>query len=131
MAGVDLANLIRDGAAATHGGGLDARARLLRSAVSLLAPQYAPHLRAVESVAGRLGVRLTKDGVDVTGLHQLLTTGRIGAGAGEDTNRSGVARFVDRLTRLPSGVVLILGPRGAGKTTLAVKLAENWRRQHG
>ncbi len=131
MPSVDLANLIRDGAAAAHGGGLDSRARLLRSAVSLLAPQYAPHLRAVESVATRLGVRLTSEGLDVTGLQQLLTTGRIGAGVDGSAGRSGVAGFVDRLTRLPSGVVLILGPRGKGKTTLAVKLAENWRRQHG
>ncbi len=111
----------------------DATARLLKGAVKLFAPEYAPVVDGVERLASHLGVKLTSEGLDLTGLKGVLS------GEGADEGIASLAgpnaqpwwTFQTRLRGLRSGVVLLLGPRGSGKSTLAVRLAETWRRDHG
>ena len=43
----------------------------------------------------------------------------------------GWERFAKALVAAPSGVYLVIGPPGKGKTTLAEKLAWLWQREHG
>lgn len=131
MAGVaELANLLRDGASALRGeAGADAKARLARSALAMFAPELAPVVDGAQRLASHMGVRLTAEGLDLTGLRDLVAGRPIGEAveAGDEPWRP----FLSKLRGLRSGAVLILGPRGAGKTQLAVRLAEVWRREHG
>ena len=124
----DIPSVLRDVQAAKSGQP-DAMARLAKSAVRLIAPEYAPVIDGVSRLANHLGVKLTPEGIDLTELRDLLV-GSTGE-QGENAAHEPWDRFLSRLRRLSSGVVLVLGPRGSGKTCLAVRLAEQWRREHG
>ncbi len=126
----DISSLIRDGAAALTGNADAAtKLRLAKQALGILAPEYVPAIEGVGRLANHLGVKVTPEGLDMSGLRTLI--------AGEEAMASMVgedrpwADFVSRVRHLRSGAVLILGPRGKGKTQLAVRLAEAWRREHG
>ena len=126
----EFSHLIKDGAAALTGqADPEAKMRLARSVLGIVAPEYAPAVDGVARLANHLGVKLTSEGLDIDGLRSILTgepPAESGAGAREPW-----ATFIPKMRHLRSGVVLILGPRGSGKSTLAVRLAEAWRREHG
>ncbi len=127
----DIPNLLKDlQGAKSHRP--DATARLVRSAVRLLAPEYAPIIDGAERLATHLGVRVTPEGIDVSRLKDVLSGASAeGIASMADGTSEPWTPFLNRLRKLSSGVVLIMGPRGAGKTQLAVRLAEQWRGQHG
>lgn len=129
MNGVNVANLLKDSAAALTGqADADAKVRLAKAGLAAFAPELVPYVDGAQRVAGALGVKLTSEGLDISGLHRLVT-GEDG-GSSSDPDRARAA-FVRRLYGMDSGVVLIMGPRGLGKTQLATSLAYNWRAAHG
>ena len=126
----ELSHIIKDGAAALTGqAGPEAKLRLARSVLGVVAPEYAPAVDGVARLASHMGLKLTDQGLDASGLRTLFG-GDPGASSSRDPNRPRDA-FFRRIRALESGVVLIMGPRGLGKTQLAAKLAYNWRAEHG